>query len=168
MLDDLRMIDRDVARSLLEIAHRVPSSLHHLAKQGVGESDRARRVVDEAGLDFGPALDEVTALGGLQRTDVQLLDALLAFGELRFGLRAAALGFHGAVVFRTEAVPKMFRPAPARPDNSGNDQNGDDDRYDDPCSLVHSLPPCVRRPEKNNEQPDRPGAAKKPRKPPPG
>src|SRR5690348_17366104 len=109
MLDDHRVVDGNVPGALVEIRHRVPASLHHLAEQRIGKGDRARRIVDEPPLHLRPAIDEVAALGCVERTDVEFLDALLALGELRFGFRAAGLFLYRAIIFRTELVPEMIR-----------------------------------------------------------
>ena len=108
MLDDDRMVDRDITCALVEITDGVSSRLHHVAKKRVSERNCARRIVDEACLNVGPALRELAALCRLERADVELCDALLACGEIGLGLRAVAL----ASTARSYSGPNWSRRCP--------------------------------------------------------
>jgi hypothetical protein len=61
VVDDLRMIDRDIGRPLFELVHRVTAFAHHLGHQPVGLAQRARRLVDEPLLQFAPGVQVALA-----------------------------------------------------------------------------------------------------------
>ena len=51
---DIRVINRDISDSLLEVAHRVAASGHDFSNQPIGFCHSATRVVDETRLDGPP------------------------------------------------------------------------------------------------------------------
>jgi len=53
---DVRVIDRDVFDALFEVAHRVPSRVHHVTNQPVSVDYRAFWIVDESRLNSTPRL----------------------------------------------------------------------------------------------------------------
>jgi hypothetical protein len=109
VLDHLGMIDRDVGRSLLEVADGVAASLHHFADQPVGFSDGPPRVVDELRLTRTPALRKLVALLWRKRSNLQALDSLLAVYQVLFGLATIALLFlHRAIVLRPELATQIL------------------------------------------------------------
>ena len=85
MLDDDRMVDRDIPGTLFEVIHRIAARFHDVAEECVGKGDRAGGIVHETRLHVGSAVQELPAFCGLERPDVQLLDALLTLLEI--GLR---------------------------------------------------------------------------------
>jgi hypothetical protein len=86
VLDDVRMIHRNVVRALLEIGDRIPAGFHSFGDQTVGFHDRSLRIVDKTRLIRAPLLHEPFAVARIQRVNFQLLDAL--FAPLQFGLSA--------------------------------------------------------------------------------
>src|SRR5215204_5504902 len=54
VLDDLRVVDRDVGDSLVELVHRISPLAHHVGDEPICFRQRPRRLVDEAGLHFAP------------------------------------------------------------------------------------------------------------------
>ena len=55
VLDDLRMVDRDVGRPLLEIVDGITPFAHYLGHQTISDTDGGCRIVDELGLHLVPA-----------------------------------------------------------------------------------------------------------------
>lgn len=58
MLDHIRVVDRNIASPLLEVADGIATRTHHLGKERVGIVDRSLWIVDEGSLYFGPAIEE--------------------------------------------------------------------------------------------------------------
>ena len=50
VLDDLRMVDRDVSRPPIEIVDGITPFAHHLGHQTVSDADGGCRIVHELGL----------------------------------------------------------------------------------------------------------------------
>ena len=129
------MIDRDVGRALLEVVDGIPPVAHHLMHEAVGPADGVVRAVDEAGLDAVPLGRVVVARVAVERPDVERRPALLAAGELLFGVAATAGVGHDVLVLRAEAFLQVLAPAPAGDavgDRGQQDDGGDDD--DDDCN----------------------------------
>ena len=62
--NDLRVVDGDVGRALLEVSNRIAARLHHSTDQLVRLIDRCVRIVDEACLCLLPLRGKSTALLG--------------------------------------------------------------------------------------------------------
>src|ERR1044071_492882 len=84
--DDVRMIDRDVGNTLLEIANGIATRVHDVADEAVCLDDRALRIVDEPRLHLTPRVREPPRIVRCERTDVEPFDALLPFEQHRFTL----------------------------------------------------------------------------------
>ena len=59
VLDDRRVIDRDVGRLLVKVVDRVAALAHHLGHEPIRVAHCARRIVDERGLHRPPAVGVV-------------------------------------------------------------------------------------------------------------
>jgi len=86
VVHDVRVINRDVARTVLKVAHRVATLDHQFTNQLVCLHDNTLGVVDKAGLQSLPGTGKPAGLGGLQRHDLQGPNALFTILEVRFGL----------------------------------------------------------------------------------
>src|SRR5690348_475488 len=129
------MVDGNVGRALLEVAHGVPARLHELRNEVIGFAYRAPWIVDEPRLYLLPLRDEPLALVDRELPDGILVDTLLAFGQ--DGLSARALFTDGAVVLGAKALTQRLGPASAHdvPEHRHHDHDGN---HDDNNSLgVH-------------------------------
>jgi len=85
VVDDASVVDGKIRGALVEVRDRIAARLHDFLNELVGARDGSARIVDEHRLHAAPALTEEVALVGLQRPDLQMLDALLPFHQLFFG-----------------------------------------------------------------------------------
>ncbi len=146
VLDHLRMVDRDVSRTLLEIVYRITAFAHHLGHQTVRLTDRFRRVVDEPRLCHPPRLD--IARPGLRRqlTDLELV--VFAFARKQFPLRCAlaARCFDGVLVLRPELFSEPFTALLTHHRHTHDHREQHDDQgdhcNDDPTPCRHFLTSC--------------------------
>lgn len=56
--DHRGVVDRDVGGLAVEVVHRVATLTHHLRDEQIGFPHRARRMIDERGLDGPPPVGE--------------------------------------------------------------------------------------------------------------
>src|ERR1700722_19102173 len=103
VVDNLRVINRDVRSPAVEIIYGITSFAHHLGYQTIRGAYRTCRIVHEARLHLLPADSEIRQGRGGQRDDVELV--MLAFARREFAHRtflATGLVYHplvlGAVV----------------------------------------------------------------------
>ena len=99
VVDDLRVVDRDVRGPLVEIVDGVTPLAHHLSHQTVGDADRCRGVVHEPGLHLLPAGGELRVRRRRERNDVEFVP--LAFSRREFphgALLTSGLGYHVLVL----------------------------------------------------------------------
>src|SRR5207247_992733 len=101
-LDELRMLDGDVRRPLLEVVRRVAAFLHDLLDERVRLDHRTGRVVHELDLRRLPALHVALPRLGCQLADVQRLVTLLPMAQLTLGFTPIARLLDGAVVLASE------------------------------------------------------------------
>src|ERR1700733_148794 len=140
MLDDVRVVDRDVGRATFKIAHGVATLEHQLTNQLIRLGDDPLGVIDEAALQGFPSLTEPCGVSGRQRRNGELLNALFASLEFRFPLSAPSKLTDSTVVFWTEPFLKsrgLVSPADEKPrreckqrdeHNSGNNDPLNRDR----------------------------------------
>jgi hypothetical protein len=67
-----RMVDRDVAGTLLKIRHRIAALLHHFADQLIRLQDDAFRIIDEPSLKLCTGLAE--SRGARQREPLRCVE----------------------------------------------------------------------------------------------
>src|SRR5580693_4752489 len=85
VLDDLRVVDRDVSRPLIEIVDGIAPLTHHLGHQTIGYSDSGCGVIDEPGLHLVPAVIEIRESRRRQRNDVEFVSLAFPGGEFLLG-----------------------------------------------------------------------------------
>jgi hypothetical protein len=145
LLDDGGVVDRDVARHLLEVPGRVAALLHHALDQAAGVGDGLAGPVDERLLGGAPVRGEGVAPGRVQRADVELVAAVGALLQLALGVTLAAAAVQGAVVLRAE--PLAQPPAPALPGQQQADHRQRDEHREhdqDDLGGVHGGSPVGR------------------------
>ena len=59
VLDDLRVVHRDVSRPLIEVVDGIAAFAHHLGHQPIGDADGGCWIIDEPGLHLVPAGGEI-------------------------------------------------------------------------------------------------------------
>ena len=134
LLDHMRMIDRDVSGSLVEIPHRVAAVAHHILDQRVRLRDGCRRVVHELGLRLSPFREVSVPLACRQRLDLVVLDAFLARLELALRLPLVAGRLQRSLVFRPVSLGQMLGPI-ALSHHPRHRTNHDDRHQDDERDL---------------------------------
>jgi hypothetical protein len=108
VLDHIRVVDRDVGRSLVEIVHRITAFAHYLGHQTIRIPYRPRRIVDERGLHRAPVFDVLGPRVRSQHNDVELLSLSLAGDELLFGGALFTGLYDGSVILWTEVTLQSF------------------------------------------------------------
>lgn len=142
VLDDRRMIDRDVGGPLLEVVDRAAALAHDLRHEFVRVNDCARGVVDERGLHGLPLTGVPLQCGVCQRNDFELVALSLALCELSFGRPLLTGRGHGAFILWSEPLLESAPPL-ATAHHEGGDQHhhGDHDHRHDhnPYPDRHSI-----------------------------
>ena len=112
VLDDDRMIHRNISDALIEVGHRITPGAHYFVYQVIGFGDGPFRVIDEQRLHMAPHLSVPRHLGGRKRPDVQLLDSLFTRGQ--YGFRAPHItNFRaGSLVFGPEPLTQSQTSLP--------------------------------------------------------
>jgi hypothetical protein len=127
------VVHGDIGRTAFEIAHGVATLDHQLTNQLVRLDDDPFGVIDEAALQSAPSLAEPSGLSRRQRCDREVLNALFARLEFRFGFCSPSELTDSSAVFRTEALLKplgLLLPLgekPCRNCKQCNDHNTDND-----------------------------------------
>jgi hypothetical protein len=89
---------------MFEIAHGVATLEHQLTDQLIRLDDDPLGVIDEAALQSVPSLAEPGGLSRRQRCDSEVLNALFASLEFRFGFGSPSELTDSSAVLRTEPV----------------------------------------------------------------
>ena len=110
-LDDLRMVDRDERRAVVEVLDRVAAVAHHVLDEAIGIVDRRGRIVDELGLRSLPGVHVARAGQRRERPQLELVVAVLALAQIGLGGLAVAGAIDGAVVLGPEAATEELRSA---------------------------------------------------------
>jgi hypothetical protein len=142
VLDDLRVVDRDVGSLLLEVVDRIPAVAHDRLDQAFGPGDRSARLVDELALQTLPALDVPLARCACEGPDLELAPTLLARGQLGLRRMLAFRGAHRAVVLRSELAAQPVGPLALErtPDDTSEHEHGCNcDQHPDPCGHGQHL-----------------------------
>src|SRR5579859_436944 len=127
VVDNQRVINREVLRPLLKFANRISARLHHLCHQAVGHGHRSSRIIHKSRLHLTPADLKIRTVGRAERTQFELLSPFLAELQHTFGFAGVALLAHHAVVLRAKALLQLE----AAPFARGNESNGCNDNYSD-------------------------------------
>src|SRR5271163_2934078 len=115
VLDNLRMVYRDIGRSLIEIVNGITPFAHHLGYQTIGDADGSCRIVDEPGLHLAPAGGEVRQGRRCQRNNLELVSLAFPGGEFLLGcLLASGLGYQTFVLAAIVLLHSRCFPATAQ------------------------------------------------------
>src|ERR1700742_3434067 len=145
VVDDLRVIERDVRRPAVEIVDGVTPFAHHLSHQTVGDTYGGGGVVHESGLHLLPAGAEVGERRRRERNDIELASFAFSRSEFPHGtFLASGLGYQ--VLVLTAVV--LFQPLRfyteadhAYCDNRRHDRHDGDGRHQDPFPRGHQKLP---------------------------
>jgi hypothetical protein len=106
VLNDMRVIDGEIGRPLVEICHRVTSSSHQGCQRIIRFIDGCLRIVDKLGLDLPPTCVELLAFRRVEIADLELLDTLLSFGQHRLRRAFRSTLAHRSFVLGSKAFPQ--------------------------------------------------------------
>ena len=108
VLDHMRMVDRNVLGSFIEVLERITACGHDLRHEVVRLADRGVGIVDETCLDPSPLIGERVGLLTAERMQLEPIYAVrtLAEGGLSLG-RRSRLANH-SVVFRPEPLQELL------------------------------------------------------------
>ena len=127
VLDDDRMVDRQVGRPLLEVViDRITAIMHHLAHQRVCVADGVSRLVDEGTLCLLPASRIVFTRRRIELAKLEALVALATRGQLSLGGTTVASVLDHALVFRAKARLQPAGALLARREQRDGDEQHDD------------------------------------------
>jgi hypothetical protein len=113
VLNDHRMIHREIVRTPIEIFDGVATRGHHLRDELVGLADGPVRIVDKECLDAAPFPGERIGLILSELVQLETADTISAFPENGFSAcRADRL--NGSFVLGPETLAQVHPPAPAR------------------------------------------------------
>ncbi len=104
VLDDPRVIDRDVIGALLEFSDGIAPIGHHLRHKRIGLTNALGGGIDERSLDALPLREVLLASLLRQLDDIELLAPLHAAGQLALGLAAIAGLLDRSLVFGAERI----------------------------------------------------------------
>ena len=124
VLNDHRMINRQVVRSPVEIFEGVATRDHHLRDEVISFADGSRRVVDKACLNTTPFAGERIGLILSELVQVEAADPLSAFTKHGFSTRRAD-SLNGSLVLRSKARAQVYTSAPARVSPSSKPEQQD-------------------------------------------
>src|SRR5258708_40134516 len=77
--DGVGIVNRDLVRPLIELAHGISPCIHDVGDESVGFIDGTSGIVDELLLDEGPLLNISLLLGRRQSAEFELGDTLFSF-----------------------------------------------------------------------------------------
>jgi hypothetical protein len=129
ILDDHRMINREIVRPLIEIFQGIAASRHHLRDELIGFAHRAGRVINEARLNATPFAGKCIGLFLRELAQIETADALSAL--LQNSISAWADRFHRAFVLRPKPSPQVHASAPAHVNPGRKPQQHDCDTNTD-------------------------------------
>ena len=115
ILNDHRMINRQVVRTPIEVFEWVTARTHHLGHELIGFAHGADRVVHEAPLNSTPFAGKRIGLILSELAQVETADALGAVPQNRVSTRGAD-SLNGSFVLGSKAFAQVHAPAPARVD----------------------------------------------------
>ena len=124
VLDDRRVLDREVGCTLLEILGRVAAGTHDLVDQLIGVGHGNSGIIYEVCLNTGPARGETRAVGGAQLMEMNNARArrarLASSRSARVALPCSL--FDRTVILGTELLLQLCASR-ARPATSANDRS---------------------------------------------
>ena len=113
ILNDHRMVNRQVVRTTIEVFERIATRSHHLGDELIGFAHGAFRVVHKARLNATPFASKRIGLISSQLAQVETADALRAFLQNRVST-CGADSLNGSFVLRSKTFAQVHAPALAR------------------------------------------------------
>jgi hypothetical protein len=130
ILNDHRMINRQVVRTPIEIFERVATRSHHLRHEVIGFAHGAVGVIDKARLNATPFAGKRIGLILRELAQVETADALSALPQNGFStFRADSL--NGSLVLGSKALAQVHASPPARVSPSSKPEPQDNDSRTD-------------------------------------
>jgi hypothetical protein len=131
ILNDYRMINRQVVRTLIEIFEGIATRDHHLRDEVISFAHGSGWVVDKARLNTTPFAGERIGLISSELAQVEAADTLSTLPERGFSTRRAD-SLNGSFVLGSKALAQVDALAPARVNPSSKpDQQDDHARTDE-------------------------------------
>jgi hypothetical protein len=140
VLHHIRVVNGNVFGSLLEIAHRIATSLHYFTHQVVCFSSGIRGIVHKSSLRLTPTLGELIALRAGEWPNIELLYSLLPRFESFLGPSSITLRSNGVLIFgpKTLLKPLGLTLLHEKPDRDCSDHDEGYDKPDDD-RIIHRL-----------------------------
>jgi hypothetical protein len=121
ILENERMIHRDIRSSLFEVSYRITPRGHYIAQQLVGIRHGSAGAVNESCLYFRPRVDKPRTIALSQLSDVQGLHPISSLVQYRFCFPLAPTFFHGAGILSTAKLSaQSYRSALANKEPNAN------------------------------------------------
>ena len=130
VLNDHRMINRQVVRTPIEIFEGVATRDHHLRDEVISFAHGRGRVVDKARLNTTPFAGERIGLILSELVQVEAADALSALTKHGVSARRAH-SLNGSLVLGSKALAQVYASAPARVSPSSKPEQQDDQSRSD-------------------------------------
>jgi hypothetical protein len=128
VLDDLRVVYRDVSCPLIEIVDGIAPFAHHLGHQTIGDANGGCRIIDEPGLHLVPAGREIRQGRRRQRNDVEFVSLPFPGGEFFLSrLFVSGLGYQTLILAAIVLLQSLCFLATAH-EACGDEHCGDRDR----------------------------------------
>ena len=130
ILNDHRMINRQVVRTPIEVFEGVATRRHHLGDELIGFAHGAVRVVHKARLNATPFAGERIGLILSELAQVETADALGALPQNGVST-CGADSLNGSFVLGSKAFAQVHAPAPARVSPGRKPEQQDNDTHTD-------------------------------------
>lgn len=130
ILDDHRMVDRQVVRTSIELFEGIPTRSHHLSDELVRVTHCTVGVVHKAPLNETPLTDERIGLILGELAQAETADALGPLPQKSVSA-CGADSLDGSFVLRSKAVAQIGAPAPVRVRPGHKHEHQDDGAHTD-------------------------------------
>ena len=130
ILNDHRMVNRQVVRTPIEVFERVATRSHHLGDELIGFAHGAVRVVHKARLNATPFAGKRIRLVLSELAQVETADALGALAQNCVS-PCGADSLNGSLVLGSKAFPQVHAPTAARINPGRKPEQHDNDTHTD-------------------------------------
>ena len=130
ILNDHRMVNRQVVCTLIEVFQGIAARGHHLRDELIGFVHGSVRVVHEARLNATPFAGKRIGLISSELVQVETADALGALPQDGLGT-CSADSLNGSFVFGSETFAQIHVPAPARVSPGGEPEQQHNETHTD-------------------------------------